>query len=82
VLDLPVDVGLARTRKRAAGSARGADRFEGEQLEFHRRVREGFLAVARAEPARVVVIDAEPAIEMVSGEIRRVVDAAIASVCP
>ncbi len=82
VLDLPVDVGLARTRKRAAGSARSADRFEGEQLEFHRRVREGFLAVARAEPARVVVIDAEPAVETVSGEIRRVVDATIARVCP
>jgi len=82
VLDLPVDVGLARTRKRAAGSARGADRFEGEQLEFHRRVREGFLDIARAEPARVVVIDAEPAVETVSGEIRRVVDAAIARVCP
>ncbi len=82
VLDLPVDVGLARTRKRAAGVSRAADRFEGEQLEFHRRVREGFLAVARAEPQRVVVINSEPAVEIVSGEIRRAVDALIARLCP
>src|SRR5271169_3707079 len=42
VLDCAVEVGLERTRERALGDVRGPDRFEGEQLEFHRKVREGF----------------------------------------
>jgi dTMP kinase len=58
VLDLPAELGLARTHARRDAGAGGADRFEGERLEFHRRVREGFLAVARAEPDRVKLIDA------------------------
>jgi len=37
----------------------GADRMEQESLEFHRRVHDGFLALASAEPARFVVVDAE-----------------------
>jgi dTMP kinase len=57
VLDCAVEIGLARTRARQTDGA-APDRFEGEQLEFHRRVRQGFLAIAQAEPARVTVIDA------------------------
>ena len=59
VLDCPVEAGLERTRARAKGTGRGSDRFESERAEFHRRVRDGFLAIAKAEPARVVVIDAD-----------------------
>jgi dTMP kinase len=58
VLDLPVETGLERTRARVRGDVRGPDRFEGEQVEFHRRVREGFLKIARDEPGRVITIDA------------------------
>lgn len=58
VLDLAVETGLERTRARVRGDVRGPDRFEGEQVEFHRRVREGFLTIARDEPARVKTIDA------------------------
>ena len=54
VLDLAVEIGLERTRARAKGAVRGPDRFEGEVTDFHRRVREGFQAIARAEPDRVV----------------------------
>ena len=50
LLDLPVDVGLARQRR--------ADRMSMEDLEFHERVRRGFLAIARSEPERFVVLDA------------------------
>lgn len=53
ILDLPPDLGLERAR--ATGPA---DRLEREALEFHRRVRDGFLAIAEAEPARVVLLDA------------------------
>ena len=53
LLDLPVEAGLAR---KAPGDV---TRFEAEfDLDFHRRVRDGFLAIAAAEPERVAVIDA------------------------
>lgn len=35
----------------------GQDRFEREALDFHRRVREGYLAMARREPQRIIVLD-------------------------
>ena len=69
VLDLPVETGLERTRARMKGAVRRPDRFEGEAAEFHRKVRDGFLAIARAEPARVKVIDSNRALEMVGAEI-------------
>ncbi|MGH7778858.1 MAG: dTMP kinase [Candidatus Binataceae bacterium] len=69
VLDLPVETGLERTRARVKGATRGPDRFEGEVTEFHGRVREGFQSIARAEPDRVVVIDASRPLETVSADI-------------
>jgi dTMP kinase len=51
LLDLAPEAGLNRR-------ARSADRLEAEPLEFHRRVRTGFLALARAEPERYLVLDA------------------------
>ena len=53
LLDLPVEAGLARV---APGDV---TRFEAEfDLAFHRRVRDGFLALAAAEPDRFAVVDA------------------------
>lgn len=54
VLDLPVNVGLARTAKRG----RGAARFEKFDVAFHERLRQAFLAIARRERDRCAVIDA------------------------
>jgi dTMP kinase len=51
LLDLPPMAGLVRR-------APSADRLEAEPAEFHQRVREGFLAQARAEPHRYLVLDA------------------------
>jgi len=53
VLDLPIEIGLTRSAKRGA-----ADRFEREDVEFFRRVREVYLARARKHPERYAVIDA------------------------
>jgi dTMP kinase len=78
VLDCPVETGLARTRARVQGDVRGPDRFEGERVEFHRRVREGFLTVARTDPARVVVIDSTRPMAEVTAEIARIVTQRIA----
>jgi dTMP kinase len=55
LLDLPVAAGLARARARAGAAT---DRFEAETVAFFEKVRAGYLAIARAEPQRVSVIDA------------------------
>lgn len=55
LLDLPAEEGLARA---AARSGAGADRFESEDLTFHRNLRAAFRDIAAREPARCVVIDA------------------------
>ncbi len=55
--DLPEEVGLGRAKSRNAIAPADEGRFEAEDLRFHRRVREGFLSLALAEPERFVVID-------------------------
>ena len=52
LLDLPVEVGLGRKK----GSR--PDNFERQDVEFHRRVREGYLAQAAKDPNRWLVLDA------------------------
>jgi dTMP kinase len=66
-LDLPVVEGFRRKQDRGLGSP---DRLEQEQLEFHERVRQGYLALARAELHRWVIVDAARATEEVQEEIR------------
>ena len=65
ILDVPVAIGLARRQ----GGAES--RFEHKALDYHERVREGFLAIARAEPARCIVIDATRPEDAVGGRHRR-----------
>jgi dTMP kinase len=52
LLDLPVEVGLARKKDEKR------DRFEQEAIDFHQRVRQGYLAMAKKEPDRWLVVDA------------------------
>jgi dTMP kinase len=70
LLDVPVDVGLERSRKRDAGKT--LDRFERERAEFFERVRGGYLLRARAEPERMAVIDATASIDDVAARITEV----------
>ena len=63
LLDMPPEAGLGRR-------ARSADRLEAEPPEFHRRVRAGFLALARAEPSRYLVVDATGPVDEVSQQIK------------
>lgn len=68
LLDLPVEAGLARARM--VGEP---DRIERESVEFHRRVRDGFLRIAESEPDRVHVIDASQEVEAVAVAVWRVI---------
>lgn len=70
LLDCPVETGLARAIRRNQ-RLRDAeqDRFEREELHFHRTVRQGYLALAQKEPERFVVIDAARHADEVEKEI-------------
>lgn len=57
ILDVPADIGLARARGRGE---RGGGRYESMDKSFHEKLREGFLAIARREPGRCVVVDTRP----------------------
>ena len=65
LLDLPPEGGLARARREAG---RKDDSIGGESLEFHRRVRKGFLEPAVKDPARVKVLKADKAPQAVADE--------------
>lgn len=76
LMDLPVETGLGRAISRNVSNrdSKKEDRFEREDLEFHRRVREGYLTIARAEPKRVVIIDARNDIETIHHDITMAAD--------
>jgi dTMP kinase len=56
ILDIPVEVGMQRASARRGSTA--PDRFEAEDLDFHRHLREAYRKIAAAEPQRCVLIDA------------------------
>jgi dTMP kinase len=58
LLDLDISAGFARLASRQCADGAQADRMEREDRAFHERVRAGYLALARAEPARFRVVDA------------------------
>jgi dTMP kinase len=70
LLDLPPRVGLERKHGLLlAGSVEEWNRFEQEEIAFHQRVREGYLAMARSDPARWVVLDASLPFEALQDRI-------------
>ena len=68
ILDAPAENSLARARKRG-GDGATPDRFEAEDLSFHKRLREAFVDIARLEPERCALIDAEGTEEAVAERI-------------
>jgi dTMP kinase len=76
LLDLSPQTGLSRAWRQINNGDRNADetRFEKERLAFHRRVREGYLGLAAAEPDRFRIIDAEQDEETVCETIRILLD--------
>ena len=73
VIDVPVELGLERARRTNV-----PDRLEQESVAFHERVRQGFLAIAAAEPERVRVVDGTQNLH----EVFAAVEAAVADLFP
>jgi dTMP kinase len=73
LMDSDVNSSVRRARRRNKAADHDENRFEKESQAFFTRVRDGFLAIAKREPQRVVKIDARPPIEAVHDEIVRVV---------
>ena len=75
LLDCTVEIGLARAlRRNQEGAHGGQDRFEKEKMDFHHKVREGYLELARKEPERCVIIDAGAAADEVEAKIFEVIE--------
>ncbi len=69
LMDLQPHIGMERAKSRGA-----LDRFEQEQDQFYERVRSGYLARVRENPARYTVIDAEQQLEFVHNELDNLVE--------
>jgi dTMP kinase len=67
LLDAPVEIGMGRAGRRGE-----PDRFETERAEFFHRVRDSYLELAAAEPARFTVIDANQDIDSVRAAIESI----------
>ena len=81
VFDLPPELGLRRAAERKLQNRNGGskgkalDRFETMNMAFHRSLREEFLAIAKAEPERCVVVDASRDVKRVAEEVWAIVRA-------
>ena len=73
ILDLPPETGLSRAAARRGASVE-IDRFEAEDIDFHRGLRKAFLDIATRHPHRCRVIDATRPVEEVSLTIRALID--------
>lgn len=77
ILDVDPKEGLSRSERRLASEKLGIDqtedRFERLELEFHEKIRDGFLDMARKDPDRCVVIDASLSVEEIANKIQETV---------
>ncbi len=67
VLDLPPEEGLRRAQTRARGAA--PDRFESEEIDYHKALRKAFLDIASKEPDRIAVIDGEATADRIADQV-------------
>jgi dTMP kinase len=67
ILDVPVEVGMKRAAARRGAGA--PDRFEAEDVNFHRELRDAYREIAAAEPARCVLIDGAADVDTVAASI-------------
>ena len=72
LLDLPVEIGLKRalTRNIQKKQTRDEGRFEAESIEFHNRVREGYLTWAALNKNRFIIVDATGSVDEIFEQIK------------
>lgn len=70
ILDLPANVGLGRAKGRSPSKE---TRYENMPLEFHKKLRMGFLQIAKDAPNRCVVVDATQSLSRVQSYIERII---------
>ena len=76
LFDLGIDESTTRTTRRSTGkssSKTGRDRLDIEDAEFHARVRDAYLQIARAEPERVQVVDSSGPVELTQERLKDIV---------
>ena len=76
LFDLGIDESTTRTTRRSTGkssSKTGRDRLDIEDAEFHARVRDAYLQIARAEPERVQVVDSGGPVELTHERVKDIV---------
>lgn len=74
LLDIDVTDGLTRSTRRLADENSNEDRYESLDIEFHEKLRAGFLNMAKHEPERFRVIDADELVDEIADKIRGIVD--------
>ena len=79
ILDIAPADGLARAGKRLHDDNSGEDRFEKKGLEFHEKLRAGYLAIAKADPKRCSVIKAAGDVAAVASDIASCVSRKVAA---
>ena len=72
LIEISIEEGFSRISKRGDGSK---DRIEQAPLEFHKRLHDGYLEMAKREPDRFVIIDGAQSPEKVQADIRDVIKA-------
>jgi len=77
LFDVSIEESTHRTTRRGTGkssaSKMGRDRLDIEAAEFHARVRDAYLEIARAEPERVKVVDASGPVEQTQEQVKSIV---------
>ena len=72
LFDLSIEDSTARTQRRGNGSQRG-DRLDAENDDFHRRVREAYLQMARAEPERIRIVNTNQPPESTHERVKEII---------
>lgn len=75
LLDIPVNKGLKKARLTAKEIYyNNGDRLEREKITFHKRIREGYIRLAKKEPSRIIVVKNEKNIEITHNKIIKIVE--------
>jgi len=74
ILDIDVEIGLARSFAKASGMSEKEIRHESRGTEFHNNLRQGFLEIAKENPQRCIVLNADKHIEELHEEIVSIVN--------